>query len=870
MVLLERVENLNRLRTLHDHLDECGGRVVFVHGDAGIGKSSLINAFMDALPASVVRARGLCDPMSTPRPFGPLRDMAPDLEALQFGSIPDFDSVTRTLVGDRGCRVLIIEDLHWADQGTLDWLKYIGRRVSEYPLLLIGTYRDDELEAGHLLPRTLGALPTSTTLRMPLKTLSDVALAELCHDSDWSVDRLMSITAGNPLFVTELLAYEATRQGVPESVSDIVLARMATLSDACRRMLECLSCVSRSLSLQEARAFPVCTNESIDEAIDRRFLSLSGAALVFQHELTRMAIQDRLTGAYRIRLHEQWLEWLQQADPPDRVSILHHAQAAARSDVILAQAPEAARQAARYGAHREAARVLQQACSCLGGRQDPEAAALLEHYSYEAGLALTIDEEVIAARQRALSIRESLGDMTAVAENLRWLSRYLWYQGRAEEAQRLILRAVSILESQPKARQTALARAYALRAQFFMLQDQMDLALEWGEKALKLARSEGEKEVQAHALNTLGCARLFRGDWHGESLLRQSLAVSLAERLHEQAARVYTNLSECLIEWRELDAAEALVEQGISFDTAHDLDAWTWYLVGRKAQLFFERDAYRQALQVADGVLARQGQTLLMRIPARIVRARCLLRLGSAEAQAELDRTVADALQIGEPQYLVPMMTARIEACVLGGDRAAAEAAHDWIASLPGDSCSPRKSGEWLFWARLAGFSVPVHDRELPEGFARSLAGEHKAAATAFDAEQSLYLAAWSLHACTTIDSASTVLERFRALSAVAAVRALEQSMSGERERRHYGVARHHPYQLTARELEILGLLTRGLTNDAIAAQLHRSRRTVERHVSSLLAKMHCSKRLDAVLRVQSEPWILEPVERSQATPAEG
>ncbi|MEP2679364.1 LuxR C-terminal-related transcriptional regulator [Tateyamaria sp.] len=329
----------------------------------------------------------------------------------------------------------------------------------------------------------------------------------------------------------------------------------------------------------------------------------------------------------------------------------------------------------------------------------------------------------------------------------------------------------------------------------------------------------------------------------------------MREGLHEQAARVYTNLSECLVEFRALDAAADLLDEGIAFDIAHDLDSWTYYLVGRKAQLSFERDLYEEALAIAKDVLRRDNQTLLMRMPAMIIQARAKIRLGHDDAAVCLQQAVDAAEKIDEPQYLVSIRIAQLEAAVLAHDTGAVIAGMDTLSQ---DSLSPRKRGELLFWAQLLGRLPDWHiDDDLPDGFRLALKQNWTEAATAFAQEQSSYLKAWALGNTNAAQEADDLFAQIGAVAARKALRQLALSELAALPRGPYRATRQHPYGLTKKEQVVLGLITEGESNAQIAEHLSRSQRTIENHVSSILSKLRCKNRLEVVLRVQREGWIL-------------
>ena len=160
--LLERDSELDELHAAVQEATAGRGRVVLLHGEAGIGKSSLVNA-LRAEPADGVRVLvGSCDAMSTPRTLGPLRDLAPFVgprlgEALRGGDREDvFEALRDELAAGRGT-VLVIEDVHWADEATLDVVRFLARRIDDLPAVLVLTYRD-ELDRDHALGRLLGDL----------------------------------------------------------------------------------------------------------------------------------------------------------------------------------------------------------------------------------------------------------------------------------------------------------------------------------------------------------------------------------------------------------------------------------------------------------------------------------------------------------------------------------------------------------------------------------------------------------------------------------------------------------------------------------------------------------------------------------------
>ena len=187
---------------------------------------------------------GVCDPLSTPQPLGPLRDPSsrqvggPLLAAMAEGTQRERIFTTMLDVLERaGERVLlVIEDMHWADEASFDLLKYLGRRIARTRAMLIVTYRNDEVDSRHPLQSAIGHLPGGVVHRMPVPLLSEAAVAELAEDSGRPATGLHAATIGNPFYVTEVLA--APSGEVPASVRDAVLARIGRLSRGARMVAE--------------------------------------------------------------------------------------------------------------------------------------------------------------------------------------------------------------------------------------------------------------------------------------------------------------------------------------------------------------------------------------------------------------------------------------------------------------------------------------------------------------------------------------------------------------------------------------------------------------------------------------------------------
>ena len=251
--LLEREPELGVLRAAVVEAAAGRGSVVLVLGEAGIGKTSLLRAFLDGVGGSAAVLSGSCDDLLTPRALGPLRDAArgrrgPLADALA-GANPGavFSAVTDELSGGAHPTVLVVEDVHWADSATLDVVRYVGRRIGELPAVLLLTYRDDELGREHPLRGVLGGLTGPQVRRLVLRRLSPAAVSALAARTDVDPEALHRLTDGNPFYVTEALA--APGQAVPSTVVDAVLARLSRLSPDAQACLDQLAVVPSRVDL---------------------------------------------------------------------------------------------------------------------------------------------------------------------------------------------------------------------------------------------------------------------------------------------------------------------------------------------------------------------------------------------------------------------------------------------------------------------------------------------------------------------------------------------------------------------------------------------------------------------------------------------
>jgi DNA-binding CsgD family transcriptional regulator/tetratricopeptide (TPR) repeat protein len=859
MQLLERESALDALGGWFAEARAGRGRLVLAGGEAGVGKTTLVNEFALRHRQAARVLLGACDPLTTPRPLGPLADVAPALGGRLDQLLRDeaprevlFPALLERLRITRVATVLVIEDVHWADEATLDLLRFLARRLGAAATLLVVTYRDDEVGPQHPVQLLAGDLAGSAPVRrLRLTPLSRQAVAVLADPYGVDPGVLYETTGGNPFFVTEVLA--AGDEAIPATVADAVLARAARLPPPARQVLDAAAVIAPRVETWLLVEAAGAASADVDECVAAGMLQGQAGGVGFRHELARLAVERALAPGRRAELHGRALAALvaRRGAAPDPARLAHHADGAGDGAAVLAHAPVAARRAAALGAHREAAAQYGRALR-FGDGLDPAARAeLLERHSYECYLTDQLDQAT-ASRERALGCWRALRDRRKEGDTLRWLSRLAWFEGRNADAARAAQEAVKLLEG--LAPGPELAMAYSNLSQLGMLAGNTDQAVAWGGRAIGLAERLGQTEILIHALNNVGTAEMQASRPTGQPTLERSLALARANGPEEHVARAYTNLASVALDRRDYLLASRYLDEGIRYCTDRDLDTWRLSMLESQAQADFEQGRWTAATGTVEIVLRDPRTAPVSRINALTVLGRVRARRGDPGVWPPLDEALALATGTGEPQRLGPVAAARAEAAWLEGDpavaRAAVEDALDLAERTKGQAWL---AGELAFWLwRLGGPDrLPTG---IPDGVAEPFALQMTGAwATAADRWRALgcpYEAASALADSDQepqLRAALTELARLgaRPLAAVVARKLRGLGVRGLA-RGPRPATRANPANLTAREAEVLALVTQGLRNADIARRLFVSPKTVDHHVSAILAKLGVRTRGEA------------------------
>jgi DNA-binding CsgD family transcriptional regulator/tetratricopeptide (TPR) repeat protein len=876
-VLLEREPALADLARFAAEARAGQGRFVLLGGEAGVGKTALLRRFAADLGGTARVLVGACDALSTPRPLGPLLDVADRLggrlPALLAAETRRDDLLREVLaalappseatgVDIQGAAatpspahadadaptpppplpVLAIEDAHWADAATLDLLRYLGRRIDDRRALVVVTWRDDETGSQHPLRRVIGDLATAPGVRrIELAPLSAAAVAALAEGSAVDPAALHRLSGGNPFFVHEALAAGG---GMPASARDAVLARAARLPPEGRATLEATAVLGGPTAADLVLAVADRAPEALEGCLDSGLLLEEGARIAFRHDLARRAVLGAMPSSRRSALHARALAVLEAAPrPPDPARLAHHAEEAGDWPAVLRHAPAAARRAASLGAHREAA---DQYARALRAPNLPAADRARLHEAHADACYLTAQlDRALAGRRAALELWLEIGDRRKIGENRSHLALLLWASTRYDEAEREAAAAVAGLEPLPPGPE--LATAYATYARLRLTLVDRARAIAFGERAVALAERLGDAETHVDALITLGSARVSEGDEAGRALLERSVRLARDAALDDLVARAYANLGFGSEDLLRFDLAARAYADGIAFCAERDLDHSRLHLTAWLAHSRMFLGEWDEALALADRVLATPSVAGVTRFPGLLVRALVGVRRGRPDA-AVLDEALALAEGSASLHRLGPIRAARAEAAWLAGDgrRAAAEAAAVFDLAL--DRGHGRYLGELAYWRwRVGDLATPPAAAAKP--YALQIEGAWWAAAAVWDGFGCPYEAARARAEGddpAAVRAALVVFERLGAEPAAALAARRLRELGAPAPRGPRPSTRANAAGLTRRETEVVGLLAEGRSNQEIAARLFLSPRTVEHHVAAVLGKLGVANRAEA------------------------
>ena len=873
---MERDDELEALDSLLSQIDLTGGKVVLIRGEAGVGKSSLVNAFVRSHNAEVHMLAGACDDLMIQQPLSPFWDMArsePTLkEPIDRGDRAGvlqaaFDLLSRSLRPT----VMVIEDAHWADEATLDAIAYLGRRIVRTNGLLLVTYRTGEVDYDHPLRKVFGGLEPQSVARIELQGLSLASVSMMLAESELDSGEVMVATGGNPFLVSEMASSDGST--VPSSLQDSVVARMQKLSPGSRQLLRTMSVIPEPLPMLDVARLTNAAESELDECERRRFLQLfqigrtdsrlvldggfglwdSTHVVGFRHDLIRRVVEATLSENERLEIHRAVLDALPEETHP--CLLIHCAVEANDIDRLLDLAPRSALYAATIGSHRQAVDDFRTLRPHLSKLDRDDLGRLFEVWAQEEFLADNI-AEAVSVLKLALAHYAERGDRPAQSRVLARLSHYYENDGERKAAEELAAQAVEVLGDDPDG--ADLAFALEAKAYLHWMAGEWDEVPGLVERTLEAGGPDIDEHIRVRSLSHVGMTAHIANYPSGRPQLEEARQRASKVGDWYEEVRALMNDAWAASEFRDLDIASDYIQRAISSAARHELPNLEKYSMAVYAKVLELKGNWTEAEDLARDLLDAGAITQMVAHPVLgIIEA----RKGRDGARATIAQAWSLASVAAEDQRLTPAAAAAAElGWITGtGNVSSSDLKEVMTNSLDkGFSWSPGAIAFWL-WKQGELELIPKGVAEpyqlVMESRAVEAAGMFESLGLPYDRALAL------MHGDD--DARVEALEAFETLGAVAVAAKLRQTLRSEgvsvpRGRSH--LTRDHVAGLTARQAEILELLNDGLTNIEIADRLFLSPRTVENHVAAVLGKLDASTRDEAVLLAREMGILPTPV----------
>lgn len=610
------------------------GSVILIGAEAGMGKSRLIGELTSVeRSAGVVVLLGECLPLGDGElPYAPIvgalrslvRDQGsdavkelaapvppelarllpelvpgavrPEYPALEGSQTRLFDALLSLLVtaARQAPIVLVIEDLHWSDRSTRDFLAFLVRGTRRERFTLIISYRSDELYRHHPARAFLVELQRSgRAQRIELPPLTRAEIREQVSGIRGStpdsafVDRLARRAEGNPFFTEELVASAgAGTESLPESLRDALLIRVDRCGEPTHAVLRVAAVAGREVGhVLLVAVMDVAPDEvtgALREAVDSHLLVPRSAGYAFRHALFREAVYADMLPDERRALHltiaralgEQ--PELAQADVPAAAELAHHFYAAGALPEALAASVDAGIAAESMYAFGEAllhySRALEVWDSAAGTHGElPLTRQGIRRRGSEVAYMSGATERAIELATETLE-QSDLDDPVTLSLAHERLGRYLWTAGRGDDSLPEYRRAVELMPTMPPSAERA--HVLAAEAQALMLCGHTSKSRAECAEALEIARSVGARHVEANVLNTMIPNFSLAGEIdHAIEAMTDALAMARELGLAEEIGRSYVNGSDALDQAGRVRDSIALANEGITVCARFGADA---------------------------------------------------------------------------------------------------------------------------------------------------------------------------------------------------------------------------------------------------------------------------------------------------------
>ena len=905
----EELAVLRRLLATPDHTTG-GPAVVTISGDAGVGKSRLLReALLSVRPGTLVLA-GQAEQGDLARPFEVLRDAiegraelpsSADEERSLDDQLRDAVDIVRTLAGDQPL-VLAFEDLHWADAESVALFGRLATRA-DLDAILIGTFRPEDFDRRHPLAGLLADIDRQRSVHhVELRGLTPDDLGRMMQVvygrsvSQRAVDALHRRTQGNPFFVEELLdpsccidPEELATVRLPWNVAEAVLRRVDTVDDDARCVLDSAAILGTRVSFDLLAAVSGFDERAL--ITNLRTLVTSGLLVedendvfTFRHALTREAVADSMLGREQRRLHERALGELRAMGSTDHAALARHAFGAHRYEEVVELAREGA---ARYLRESSMTQALQLAE--MGLAEAPDDRQLLEiasRASFELAMIDVADRHADAWHRLAVKT----GDVTGESAALRQLAIGAWYRNDADRYRELVEEALVRAETFGPSEERCWALAYKSQMEMLLRlplkhqepSDAIGPAIEWSERALAAIDELGCEHIRPYVLVNLGTVlcdtsdreaegiAMLREAWRQAVVVNDTIALAramnnllshllfnggiedpypvLRQAEDEAEARgfelVQAKLHASWLQWAMLDGdqerASLEIERGQRYgDDVSEHHAF----VNIEGQLALERGDTDAAARAFERSRELAGQNAHQRPWARLLGVSV-----AADHGPDATRAALEELRLSLTNGVVSAYEwAERESCaVLEGVRSGLPA-HELraflAATVPTELHDAPMYVAWLTHAEGALLELEGEHAAAIEAYRRSLAAPRPPRPASWRSDAHLGIAR-SLLVLGDRDGARD--EAQVAVDLLARWPGRRKERAEALLRRLSGAGGPGDGDLTNRELEVLRLISDGLTNRQIADQLYISIRTAAVHVGNILAKTGAATRTEA------------------------
>jgi DNA-binding CsgD family transcriptional regulator/tetratricopeptide (TPR) repeat protein len=850
--LVEREKHLQALTEVFAEPFQSGS-VVLLSGEAGFGKTSLLNVGLDTLDHKWRVLVAASEPLDVPAAFSPLYDLIaelpPDLQhdiRSGTGRMPVYLGMLDLVKNDRV--VLVLEDVHWADEATLGLVRYLGKRMGATESVLIVTFRSEEINVNPPLRLVVADLgPSAVRIDLPALTVSGVE--DLAKGTGLDPAHVYQATLGNPFFVDEVLRHPDI--ALPSTIQHAVLANAVQLPADALEFVNTVALSPDGVPLADIAELGDPTGSHCDLAFSRRLVASARGQISCRHELIRKSLVEALPPATRRRLHERLLAHLEGTAPDSRdmARLAYHAIGAGDPKKAGEYSLIAGEYAAAGGAHRQAAFHFANALEFSDVIDTSTLRAALLSAAQEHNYINAFETAVALSRRRLGLARSRIEEARARAWVAFFESRLNNFNAAAEEAEA----ALEVLRGTDQSEE--LAVALAVLANVIFARGDLRMAVSVAEGALSVARSCGSVDMEIYAATTMGTVRYYLGEPDGLAQVEAAARRGIETHAGEFGAKALNNLGVLARSAWRLDDARKWFQELQEYSTANELDAWYLAAVITSAGIAVEMAMWDDADAYLE-IVADQRTCLSSEVEMLVVSA--TLRTRRADPGAtEMVEAVFNRLEACSEAWT------QIEACVM-----AMEAAWtgiiplERVASMYQDTVELVPDGDHddramlAFWALRLGWEPPHGEIPGPTGL--EIAGQAHEAAAEWD-RCGYRIQAIISRASTPEADLDEVFSDLAALGADGVARGLRHEMQrrgvkgiprGERTS-----TRENPARLTVREAEVLSLLAEGLSNSAIAEKLFITKKTASHHVSSVLVKLNVSSRGQAAALFVANGW---------------